>query len=95
MTTLSTATQDADPVRSAVRDRVVARVADVLGCAPADVDPAAGLAELGLGSVQVLALCGDLEDEFGVDVDPALVVDHPTPVALADHLAALGAQVAS
>ncbi|MCB7135517.1 acyl carrier protein [Cellulosimicrobium marinum] len=70
-------------------DLVVGLVAAALGTDPADVDPHADLTGLGLGSVQVLALLGDVEDEAGVDVDPEAVVDHPTPAALAAHLASL------
>ena len=40
--------------------------------------PDTPLAELGLDSVYALTLCGDIEDEFGLDVDPTIVWDHPT-----------------
>jgi len=36
------------------------------------------LAELGLDSVYALTLCGDIEDEYQLDVDPTIVWDHPT-----------------
>lgn len=71
-------------------DRVRSHVADVLGVDPAAVGPTSELAELGLSSVQILALLGDLEDEFGVVVDPEAVLDVRTPRALAEHLRSLG-----
>ncbi|MGN7704689.1 acyl carrier protein [Cellulosimicrobium sp. 22601] len=74
------------PLPDALDDLVLRHVAAALGVAPADVDPAGDLAGLGLGSVQVLALLGDLEDALGVDLDPEAVVDNPTPRALAEHL---------
>ena len=36
------------------------------------------LAELGLDSVYALTLCGDIEDEFAIEVDPTIVWDYPT-----------------
>ena len=36
------------------------------------------LAELGLDSVYALTLCGDIEDEFALEVDPTIVWDYPT-----------------
>ncbi|WP_194521614.1 acyl carrier protein [Cellulosimicrobium sp. JZ28] len=74
------------PRPDAFDDLVLCLVATALGVAPADVDAGADLAGLGLGSVQVLALLGDLEDALGVDLDPEAVVDNPTPHALAAHL---------
>ena len=45
--------------------------------------PDTPLAELGLDSVYALTLCGDIEDEFGLEVDPTIVWDHPTSRDLA------------
>lgn len=72
-----------------LRSLVVAHVAELLGCLPADVTPSATLSELGLGSVQVLALCGDLEDELDLDIDPAVIGDYPTVESLGSFLLAL------
>ena len=48
--------------------------------------PPAGVA------VYALTLCGDIEDEFALEVDPTIVWDHPTIRSLAhgisDRLAA-------
>ncbi|MFE3098921.1 acyl carrier protein [Nocardia tengchongensis] len=59
-------------------DWLTARVAEYLGCAPAAVDPALPLAELGLDSVSAVNLCGEIEFEWDVDVDPTVVFDYPT-----------------
>jgi acyl carrier protein len=69
-----------------LRSLVVARVADLLGCPPEDVAPSATLSGLGLGSVQVLALCGDLEDELDLTIDPAVIGDYPTLESLGSFL---------
>ena len=44
------------------------------------------LAELGLDSVYALTLCGDIEDEFQLEVDPTIVWDHPTIRELAEGI---------
>jgi len=69
-----------------LRNLVLVHVAELLGCPPQDVRPSATLTELGLGSVQVLALCGDLEDDLDLSIDPAAMVDHPTLEALGSFL---------
>lgn len=63
------------------------RVADYGDLEPAGVDPTVALAELGLDSVYALALCGDIEDTFGIEVDPTIAWDHPTIEQLAGALA--------
>ncbi|GHB74854.1 hypothetical protein GCM10010347_51700 [Streptomyces cirratus] len=54
--------------------------------APESIDPGVPLAEYGMDSVAALSLCGDLEDEFGLEVEPTLLWDHPTVTALVRHL---------
>jgi acyl carrier protein len=41
------------------------------------------LVELGLESLDAVLLCGDVEDRFGVDVDPAAIFEHETLGAFA------------
>lgn len=47
--------------------------------------------EIGIDSVYALTLCGDIEDEYGIEVDAEVMWDYPTIRALADHLHELGA----
>ncbi|MGC5225268.1 acyl carrier protein [Micromonospora sp. DT81.3] len=47
------------------------------------------LSELGLDSVYALTLCGDIEDEFELEVDPTIVWDYPTIRELAGGIAQL------
>ncbi|MFD9394234.1 acyl carrier protein [Streptomyces sp. NPDC060000] len=50
---------------------------------PSDhIAPDVKLAEYGLESVYALALCGDVEDEYGIEVEPTLAWDYPTVEAL-------------
>ena len=43
-------------------------------------------ADLGFTSLYALTLCGDIEDTFGLVVEPKIVWDHPTIRELADAL---------
>ncbi|KAA9132919.1 acyl carrier protein [Microbacterium caowuchunii] len=52
-----------------------------------DVTPHTPLTELGLDSVYVLTLCGDLEDTFGLVVDPPYLAGFGTLDDLATDLA--------
>lgn len=47
--------------------------------------------EIGIDSVYALTLCGDIEDEYGLEVDAEIMWDYPTIRALAAHLTTLGA----
>ncbi|MFF5338029.1 acyl carrier protein [Streptomyces sp. NPDC013181] len=66
-----------------------ARLALYLRRAPETIDPSVPLAEYGMDSVAALSLCGDLEEEFGLDVEPTLLWDFPTVNGLVRHLAAV------
>ncbi|MFI5689311.1 acyl carrier protein [Streptomyces sp. NPDC051636] len=63
------------------------RVALYLGRDAQTIDPTVPLAEYGMDSVCALSLCGDLEDEFGLVVEPTLLWDHPTVQSLLAFLA--------
>ncbi|MEV0219292.1 acyl carrier protein [Streptomyces sp. NPDC050704] len=79
----------------AIRCWLVDRVAYYLERPAAEIDEGAQLAELGLDSVYALTLCGDVEDRFGLVVEPTMAWDHPTIDAITAHLAAeLAAQEA-
>jgi acyl carrier protein len=45
------------------------------------------LTELGLDSIYALSLCADIEDTYGLPIDPMMFEDYPTIRALADALA--------
>ncbi|MDX3538897.1 acyl carrier protein [Streptomyces sp. MB09-01] len=63
-----------------------ARLSLYLRRAPETIDPGVPLAEYGMDSVAALSLCGDLEDEFGLEVEPTLLWDHPTVTSLVGYL---------
>ncbi|WP_239341367.1 acyl carrier protein [Frankia sp. CiP3] len=44
------------------------------------------LVEYGLDSVYAMTLCGDIEDEYGLAVEPTLTWHHPTVDSIAELL---------
>jgi acyl carrier protein len=84
METIATETD----VQAWLASRVVTYGKKVPGSFSVDTD----FAEIGLDSVYALTLCGDIEDEYGIEVDPEIMWDYSTIRALADHLTELGAR---
>ncbi|WP_030692727.1 acyl carrier protein [Streptomyces globisporus] len=70
-------------------DWLLDRVAAYLHRGAETIEPAVPLAEYGMDSVMAMSLCGDLEDELGIEVEPTLLWDHPTIDRLRSHLATL------
>ncbi|HEY2671023.1 MAG TPA: acyl carrier protein [Rugosimonospora sp.] len=63
---------------TAVRRWLTTQVARYLDTTADRIAPHTPLAEYGLDSVISLTLCGDIEDHFGVPVEPTLAWDYPT-----------------
>ncbi|NUR27504.1 MAG: acyl carrier protein [Catenulispora sp.] len=75
------------PTADEIRRWLTERIAFYVDLPIERIDPDRKLTELGLDSIYVLTMCGDIEDRLGVVVDAALVWDHPTVGALAGRLA--------
>ncbi|MEV0854637.1 acyl carrier protein [Nocardia fluminea] len=73
---------------TATQDWLIERVADYTERAAHQVDPTVPLAELGMDSVSAVALCGEIEDRWMLDIDPTLVFEYPTIAAIATYLTA-------
>ena len=78
--------QRKSPAAQAISDWLVARLAEVLGVAPQDIDIREPLTNFGLTSRDVVGLSGDLEDWLGRRLSPTLAYDYPTVEALARYL---------
>ncbi|MCP2289935.1 acyl carrier protein [Nocardia amikacinitolerans] len=69
-----------------VVDWLTARVADHLDRSARDIDPTLPLAELGLDSVSAVNICGEIEDEWDLDLDPTIVFEYPTILDLSVYI---------
>jgi acyl carrier protein len=65
---------------------LVGRIAAYTRLSPDEIDRSAPLTGYGLDSVAALSLCGDIEDEFDLVVEPTVAWDHPTVAALVAYL---------
>ena len=70
---------------------LITHLAVYLDRLPENIEATVPLAEYGMDSVCALSLCGDIEDDFGIVVEPSLVWDHPTVAHLTAHLTSRGA----
>ena len=63
------------------------QIAQALGTDPSTVDPAVTFDRLGLDSLALLGLIGDLATTLGIQIETSVLFDHPTIESLANHLA--------
>jgi acyl carrier protein len=75
-----------EPQRDDVRAWLVARVAHYLDEPPETIDVQADLARYGLESVYAFALCGEIDEEWGVAIEPSLIWDVQDLAELADRI---------
>ncbi len=69
-----------------LEDVVATLVAGELNVAVDSVDREGGFYDLGLSSVQLLSIAGELEQVVGAELYPTLLFEHPTVQRLAGHL---------
>ncbi|AOS63730.1 type I polyketide synthase [Actinoalloteichus hymeniacidonis] len=78
------------PVAQGLLELVLGQAAAVLGHAgPAEVDPSATFRDQGVESHTSVELRNRLTSVTGLRLPSSLLFDHPTPIALAEHLRAL------
>jgi acyl carrier protein len=83
---MTTRTPGPAALAAGLRGWLITRLALYLDRPAESLDEHTPLAEYGMDSVTALSLCGDLEDEHGLIVDPSLVWDYPTIAAIVEHL---------
>lgn len=70
----------------AIAGWLVEQTAQYLQVTPDTVRPTVPLVEYGLDSVFTFALCADIEDRFGLPVEPTLAWDYPRICEIASFL---------
>ena len=71
-----------NPDEAALRGWLLDKVAFYLERPAEEIKPDVKLVEYGLDSMYALTLCGAIEDEYGLELEPTLAWDHPTVDAL-------------
>lgn len=56
----------------------------------AEIDPDQPFAALGLDSTVIISLTGEMEDKWGLELDPTLVFEYPSISRLLNYLEAEG-----
>ncbi|MFC0600367.1 acyl carrier protein [Streptomyces palmae] len=72
-----------------IADWLHGRIAAFADLAPDSFTDEARFTDLGFTSVYALVLCGEIEDTFGIEVEPNMIWDYPTVRELAAALAEL------
>lgn len=78
------------PQRAELEDWFLAAIAAQTERPMAEIDPDLPFAALGLDSTVVIALTGEMEDKWGLEIDPTLVFEYPSIARLLDYLEAEG-----
>jgi acyl carrier protein len=74
------------PTRSAVTRFLVEQLAARIGADAGSVDHDADLMELGVKSIDAVLVSGELEDAFGLEVEPVLLFECRTINRVADRI---------
>lgn len=65
------------------------RIAERIGIPLDEVKEDAVLVDLGLQSIDAVLVSGEVEDEFGIELNPSTIFDHETVGAFAGEVAQL------
>lgn len=84
---LAEASRDRPADAAAVQAWMVAYVTSVIDVRQDPFPVADRFDAYGLDSVEVTIMCGMMEEEFGIEVNPGEVFDHPSVALLSEHLA--------
>lgn len=67
-------------------DFLRSQIAQRTKVAASDIQADAVLVDLGLQSIDAVLMCGDIEDHFGIEMDPAAVFEHKTLASFAQFI---------
>ncbi|GHJ41943.1 acyl carrier protein [Streptomyces sp. TS71-3] len=79
-------TETPQPATAEVIEWLRGRVAAQTGRAAEEIAPDVPLNNYGLDSVYVLGLCAEIEDHYGIEVEPTIMWDNTSLAPLADAL---------
>jgi acyl carrier protein len=82
-------TQTPQPTAAELVDWLRDRVAAQTGRPAAEIDADVPLNDYGLDSVYVFGLCAEIEDRYGIEVEPTVMWDNTSLAPLADALLGL------
>lgn len=71
---------------SEVLSWLVVKLADWLEAVPEELDSHRPISSYGLDSISAVTLAVQLEEELGIELDTAVLWNHPTIESLAEHL---------
>lgn len=74
-----------------VTDFLRAQIAKRTNLTLAEVTETSIMVDLGLESIDAVLLCGDTEDQFEIEIDPAMIFEHDTLGSFAREVSALAA----
>ncbi len=75
------------PDAAAIEARLIALLTGMPRLHAASVDPERPFGELGIDSLEVIAMTYELEQWLHIAIDPAVIYDFPTPRTFVHHLA--------
>ncbi|MBB5925317.1 acyl carrier protein [Streptomyces echinatus] len=82
-------TQTAQPTAAELVDWLRDRVAAQTGRPAEEIDADVPLNDYGLDSVYVFGLCAEIEDQYGIEVEPTVMWDNTSLAPLAEALLTL------
>lgn len=74
-----------DMVTAFLRERIAAKVE----IQPEGILPSTKLVDTGLQSIDAVIVCGEAEDEFGVEIDPSIIFEHDALESFAGYIVTL------
>ena len=78
-----------DSIETKVLNFIRERIASKVELSLEEVTRDSALVDLGLQSIDAVIVCGEVEDEFGIEIDPSEIFEHDTLGTFADEIIAL------
>jgi acyl carrier protein len=80
---------DVESARSGLAAWCASFIADLLECAPAEINPDTKFSRMGVDSAMSVQLAVALEERLGLQLSPDVIADHPTISRLVAYLSAI------